>query len=52
MALGMCELLWLKIVLDDLRLVRSGPIKLFCDKKSAINIAHNPMQHDEQNMLR
>ena len=46
MALGMCELLWLKIILDDLKLTRSGSIKLFCDNKSAIDIAHNPVQHD------
>lgn len=45
-ALGMCELLWLKIILDDLKTTRSGSMKLFCDYKYAINIAHNPAQHD------
>ena len=45
-AQGLCELLWLKIFLDDLRIKWDGPMKLYCDNKSAINIAHNPIQHD------
>ena len=43
---GLCELFWLKIILDDLRIKWDGPMKLYCDKKSPINIAHNPIQHD------
>jgi len=46
MAQGICELLWLKIILEDLKIKWDGPMKLYCDKKSAINIAHNPVQHD------
>ncbi|GMJ03495.1 cysteine-rich RLK (RECEPTOR-like protein kinase) 8 [Hibiscus trionum] len=46
MALGICELLWLKIILEDLKVKLDGPMKLYCDNKSAINIAHNPVQHD------
>ena len=42
----LCELLWLKIILDDLRIKWDDPMKLYCDNKSAINIAHNPIQHD------
>ncbi|RVW89838.1 Retrovirus-related Pol polyprotein from transposon RE1 [Vitis vinifera] len=45
-AQGLCELLWLNIILDDLRIKWDGPMKLYCDNKSAINIAHNPIQHD------
>lgn len=45
-AQGLCELLWLKIILDDLRIELKGPMKLYCDNKSAINIAYNPVQHD------
>ena len=41
-AQGLCELLWLKIILNDLRIKWDGPMKLYCDNKSAINIAHNP----------
>jgi len=46
MAMGVCELLWLKIILDDLKIRWEGPMRLYCDNKSAISIAHNPVQHD------
>ena len=46
MAQGVCELLWLKIVLEDLKIKWDGPMRLYCDNKSTINIAHNPVQHD------
>ncbi|KAK2971692.1 hypothetical protein RJ640_007730 [Escallonia rubra] len=46
MAQGICELLWLKIILKDLKIKLETPMKLYCDNKSAINIAHNPIQHD------
>ena len=45
-AQGLCELLWLKIILDDLRIQWDDPMKLYYDNKSA-NIAHNPIQHDK-----
>ncbi|XP_024030615.1 uncharacterized protein LOC112094295 [Morus notabilis] len=31
---------------DDLRVKWEEPMKFYCDNKSAINIAHNPIQHD------
>lgn len=32
---------------DELRAMTQGePMKLFCDDKSTISIAHNPFQHD------
>ncbi|CAJ2663478.1 unnamed protein product [Trifolium pratense] len=46
MAQGICELLWLKSILEDLRIKSDEPMKLYCDNKSAISIAHNPVQHD------
>ena len=46
MAQGVCELLWLKIILEDLKIRWDGPMRLYCDNKSAISIAHNPVQHD------
>ena len=42
----LCELLWVKIILDDLRIKWDGLMRLYCNNKSAINIAHNPIQHD------
>jgi hypothetical protein len=45
MAHGVCELLWLKILLMELGLFKEKPMLLYCDNKAAINIAHNPVQH-------
>ncbi|WJZ84042.1 hypothetical protein VitviT2T_003670 [Vitis vinifera] len=50
-AQGLCELLWLKIILDELRIKWDDPIKLYCDNKSTINIAHDPIQHDRTNHI-
>lgn len=43
---GVCELLWMEIVLDDLRIKYDNAIRLFCDNKSTVSIAHNLVQHD------
>ena len=39
----MCELLWIKIVLQDLGIEYKKPMSLHCDNKVAIEIAHNPI---------
>lgn len=41
-----CELLWLKKLLEELRLSEGNKLSLYCDNKAAINIAQNPVQHD------
>ncbi|KAJ7967937.1 Retrovirus-related Pol polyprotein from transposon TNT 1-94 [Quillaja saponaria] len=46
MAHRTCELLWLKRLMEDLRLTIEKPLMLYCDNIAAINIAHNPVQHD------
>ena len=46
MAHGVCEMLWLKRVLEELKRLIDIPMKLYCDNKAAIRIAHNPEQHD------
>nr|KYP37079.1 Retrovirus-related Pol polyprotein from transposon TNT 1-94 [Cajanus cajan] len=46
LAQGMCEGLGMKIILDDLKVKVDNPVQLYCDNKSAIRIAHNPVQHD------
>ncbi|RDX63022.1 Copia protein, partial [Mucuna pruriens] len=46
MAHDIYEGLWMKMVLDDLKVKYEGPIKFFCDNNSAISIAHNPVQHN------
>ncbi|CAN1319888.1 Retrovirus-related Pol polyprotein from transposon TNT 1-94 [Linum perenne] len=46
MSLGICEVIWIKRLLDELKLVTPTPIRLYCDNKSAVAIAHNPVLHD------
>lgn len=43
---GICELLWIKRVLEDLKKHIKLPMKLFCDSKAAISISQKPVQHD------
>ena len=42
---GVCEVLWLKILLLELGLFQSKPLMLYCDNKAALDIVHNPVQH-------
>ena len=46
MTLGLCEALWLRLLLQDLGYLSRQPIRLFCDNKAACDIAHNSVQHD------
>lgn len=46
MAKGICELLWIKRLLRELRIPSKFPMQLYCDNKAACDIAHNPVQHD------
>ena len=46
MELGICEALWLRLLLMDLGYLPRQPIRLYCDNKAACDIAHNPIQHD------
>jgi hypothetical protein len=39
------QAVWLKKLLEDLGQELSSPVDLFCDNKSAIAIAQNPVQH-------
>ena len=45
-AFGICEVIYLKRLLEDLKVQVFSPMKLYCDNKSAIAIAHNPVLHD------
>jgi len=47
MTQDICEMLWLKTILEELRITWDGLMKLYCDNKSAISLAHNPVQHDQ-----
>ncbi|KAK9105059.1 hypothetical protein Scep_021903 [Stephania cephalantha] len=46
MAYGMCELLWIELVLSDLEIADTKPKNLYFDNKAAIKIAQNPVQND------
>ena len=46
MTQGVCELLWIKLLLHDLGIDQKDSIRLYCDNKASINIVHNPVQHD------
>ena len=45
MSVCLSEMLWVRTLLSELKL-SEGPLKLWCDNRSAINIANNPVQHD------
>lgn len=47
LALGLCEGLWIKRVMNDLGLTITLPIHLYCDNVSAIHMIENPIQHDK-----
>jgi len=46
MALSLCEMMWLKGLLKELRLLRNETMTLHCDNVAALNIANNPVQFD------
>lgn len=41
MTQGICELLWLKMILEDLKIKSDEPLRLYCDNKFTISITHN-----------
>ena len=49
---GVCELLWIKQVLQDLGIDYGTSMGLHCDNKTATEIAHNPVQHDRTKTLK
>ncbi|KAM7520863.1 hypothetical protein LguiB_019825 [Lonicera macranthoides] len=46
LAHGICEVMWIKRILEELRFSYLAPIKGYCDNKAAISMAHNPVLHD------
>lgn len=46
MAHGLCEVLWIKRLLKELKIKYEAPIQLYCDNQSTISIANNPVHHD------
>lgn len=46
LAQGVCEGIWLRRLMRELRVKYSGSINMMCDSQSAIAIAKNPVHHD------
>jgi len=46
MALALSEMIWMKNLMAELKLLRNNTMVLNCDNISAMNIANNPVQHD------
>ena len=44
--LRICEILWLKMLLKELRIESEFPLRVYCDNKAAILIAHNSVHDD------
>lgn len=45
-SMGVCELISLRMVLENLGVETKKLMQLFCDNKMAINIANDPIQYD------
>jgi hypothetical protein len=46
MSQGLSEMLWVRNLLSELKVLKNSCINVWCDNVSAINLAHNPVQHD------
>lgn len=46
MSKGIDEAMWIKNLLEELKIPYIKPITIRCDNKSAISIAHDPVYHD------
>ena len=44
--------MWIKRLLEDLNISVSLPIKVYCDNKAAILIAHNMVLHDRTKRIK
>lgn len=51
LASAVSEIIWFKGVLLDLRIEHMSPVNVFCDSKSAIYIATNPVFHERTKHL-
>lgn len=44
---GICARMWIKKLLEEIKVCDSNPMKVHCDNKVVISIAHNSMLHDK-----
>ena len=43
---GICEVIWIQGILEDLHIPQKAATTIWCDSKSAIDMAHNPVAPD------
>ena len=46
LAQGICEIMWIKILLKELHMEPKDLMKNYCNNKATINIVHDLVQHD------
>ena len=46
MTLTICELIWLKHLLQELRFGKDEQMKLICDNQATLHISSNPVFHE------
>ena len=46
MAKGLCELLWLRELVEEIGYSSRPTMRLFCENRASIQIAQNSVQHD------
>lgn len=51
-AQGICEVIWLERLMDDLQISISAPPKLYSDNNSSISILNNMVQIDRMKHVR
>ena len=45
-ALGIGEVIWIKMLLQELSIESETPLQVYCDNQAVISISHNPIHHD------
>ena len=43
---GVCEIMWIRRLPEELKMTGSSLMKMYCDNKAAISVAHNPVLKD------
>ena len=49
---AICEVIWIKRVLKELRISSLESMKIFCDNEATIRIIKNPVHHDRTNHVK
>ena len=43
---AICKILWLKMILEELKVMVKKPMEVYCDNKVTINISHSLVHQD------